>query len=82
MTEAKVIAKVGPTITREFEIVNVLCWDESQVVYLDTSSNGTPAGSTRLWQRLMCVLVTIYLTLMLVMEAGEEVSEPQKPRKK
>jgi nickel-dependent lactate racemase len=25
MTEAKVIAKVGPTITREFEIVNVSC---------------------------------------------------------
>ncbi len=47
MTEAEIVAQVGPTIAREFEIVNVSCWDESQVVYLGASSNGIPAWVNR-----------------------------------
>lgn len=47
MTEAEIMAKVGPAIAREYDIVNVSCWDESQVVYLGTSSNGIPAWVNR-----------------------------------
>lgn len=51
MTEAEVLAKVGPAIAREFEIINVSCWDESQFVYLGTSSNGIPAWVNRVVAR-------------------------------
>jgi len=43
MTEAEILAKVGRAIAHEFKIVNVPSWDESQFVYLGTSSNGIPA---------------------------------------
>ena len=47
MIEAEILVKVGPTIAREFEIVNVSCWDEGQFVYLGASSNDIPAWVNR-----------------------------------
>ena len=91
MTEAEVIAKVGPIITREFEIVNVSCWDESragfhtrQVVYLGTSSNGTPA-----WVNQVVAAADVRIGIgdnIPHSDAGHgraaKVPEPQNPRKK
>lgn len=47
MTRGEITAKVGPTCAREFEIVNVPCWDQSHSVYLGTSSNGIPGWVNR-----------------------------------
>jgi nickel-dependent lactate racemase len=47
MTEAEIIAKTGSTIAREFEVVNISCWDDDQMMYMGTSSNGIPAWVNR-----------------------------------
>ena len=47
LTEVEIISKTGATIAAEFEIVNVSCYDESQMVFMGTSSNGIPAWINR-----------------------------------
>lgn len=47
MTEAEIVTKIGADVAREFEVINTSCWDESQFVYLGTSSNGIPAWVNR-----------------------------------
>jgi nickel-dependent lactate racemase len=47
MTETEITNKTGAAIASEFEIVNVPSWDESQMVYMGTSSNNIPAWVNR-----------------------------------
>lgn len=47
MTAEEVRVKVGDAIAREYEIVNVSCWDETQMVYRGVSANGIPASLLR-----------------------------------
>ncbi len=47
MSAAEILAKTGPDIVRRYQVVNTPCGDESQLVYMGTSTNGIPAWVNR-----------------------------------
>lgn len=47
MTEYEIHKKVGSAIANEYRIVNVPCWENSEMVYMGRSSSGIPAWVNR-----------------------------------
>ncbi len=47
LTEDEIVQKTGVAVANEFQIVNVSCDDDEQMVYMGTSSNGIPAWVNR-----------------------------------
>jgi lactate racemase len=47
MTQAELVAKLGKQVINEYQVVNIPSTDESQMVFMGTSSNGIPAWVNR-----------------------------------
>jgi len=47
MTESEIHEKVGSAIAGKYQIVNVPCWNNAEMVYMGSSSNGIPAWVNR-----------------------------------